>query len=805
MRMGMGNDLGFAVRQFRRVPGYAGFTVLVLALGIGTVTAMFTICYAVLLKPLPFQAGGRLYQAVEKGPQAEDGVQVRNDELRDWQQAAQGRAEIAFHSGGLNIADGPGGAVLISEVDASGNLFDVLGARPLMGRGFSHEEAEQGANVAVLSYALWQQEFASDPQVVGKQLHVGGVPRTVIGVMPPQFLYPVWDDRPELWVPADRGAGATGVNGAFFAPVVRVNRGVPLSAVETALARVHARYGKDAKTTIRLVGVRELLVADVRPALLALSAAVCVVWLIACSNVAGLMLARVMARRRELAVRAALGAGRWRLALQLLVESVVLSCAGALAGLGLAAAILQVFRHLLTQKVPLAGDLHLNWAVWMGLVALTLLTGLAFGTAPALMAARTQVHEALKRGGKAQAGDHGQNRARTLLLVGQVALSVALLIGAGLMLRTMYALRHVPLGFRSDHLVLASVTIPNDLYKDRNVGTAVWQPLLEEVRRLPGVRAAALSTVLPIQHPVELITVVYATAWMHGDGNATVRAATPGLTDALGVRMRSGRFFTAEDTASSLPVVVVNQTFVDRYLGGGDARGKVIRYGRVPRAATVVGVMEDVHQDSVAGASQPEFYLSVAQLGPDQQIYRALLGRFLQVAVRTDAPPAGMIEELRRGIPRANPHLALGACMTMTEAVEDSIGAQKLVAQVIAGFGALVLLIAVVGVYGLLHYVVTQRTQEIGIRMALGADRARVLGMVLRHTLALLLAGTAGGIGIALLCGPLLEGFLFGVKAADPWTMGVMSLGLVVCGLLAAVGPARRAVGVNPVEALRAE
>ena len=801
-------DVQLALRQLKKNPGFGAIAILVLALGIGTVTAMFTIAYTVLLKPLPFKAASRLFLPVERSANGDESTSIPYAEIQEWQRATQGTADIAFCSGQAGIADGPAGAVLITEVEASENLFPLLGAKPMMGRGFSPaEEASGSTDVVVLSYALWQQNFGGVREVLGRTLHIGGKQRTVVGVMPPQFLYPIWEDRPEAWVPVEHGKIAASDSDwySYLSPLVRVKPGVPVKDVEARLARIHAQFAKPDEAGISLVGVSKWLVSDVRPALLALATAVVLVWLIACSNVAGLLLARVAARRTEIAVRSALGAGKWRIVLQFFTESLVLSFAGAAGGLLLAVGMLRLFRTMLTKSLPLSGNLHLNWAVWAALAALTVVTAMVFGALPALAAARAGTHAGLKNAGRQLGGDHSQNRARAALLVGEVALSITLLISAGLMMRSMYALRHVPLGFKTDHLVVTSLTVPNDEHEKSNVGTTVWQPLLDDVRSMPGVRAAGLSTVLPIDHPLEWITLVYATRWMKEDGRVDVRASTPGLMDALGVRMRNGRFFTDADTASSLPVVVVNQTFVNRYLGGGNGVGKQIKYGHVPRTATIVGVIEDVHQDSVAAASEPELYACMAQLEPNQQMYRPLLGEVMQVAVRTDSAPGAFIPQLRRRIQQANPHLAIGATTTMAEAVEDSLGAERLAARVIAVFGGLVLLITVVGLYGLLNYLVAQRTQEIGIRMALGADRGAVVGMVLRQTLLLLGAGTAAGVVLALASDRLLQRFLYGVSSTDPWTIGIAALGLIACGVVAAAMPARRAGTINPVEALRTE
>lgn len=807
----LGADLRYAARQFRRAPGYVIFAALVLALGIGTATAMFTVYYAVLLKPLPFAADRTLFQPVSRDSQGEDDISFPYDEVQAWRQSTEGLADVAFSHDGLNIADGPAGAVLISEVDISSNLLSVLGVQPAIGRAFNPDE-QHSANpdVALLSDSLWRQQFAGDPHVVGRTLHIGPTAYTVVGVMPPHFRYPVFEDRPEAWVPIAPAATAHGTKDLYeyFSPVLRIHTGTPLDAVKARLVQAHRPFASSDESQPRLESLRESLISvyDVRPALTALELAVALVWLIACANVAGLLLARIAARRSEIAVRAALGAGRKRIVAQFLTESLALSCAGALGGLGLAVVLLRIFRHLLVRMLPpgAAADIHLNWAVWSALLLLTVVTAIAFGVFPALIASRADASSTLS-GGRTQSSDRGQNRARAVLLVSQVALSIMLLIGAGLMLRTLYALRHVPLGFRTDHLVLTTLTVPNDLYKDRNLATTVWQPILDRIRTTPGVGAAALSTVLPIHHPVEYLTLVHNTDRTHKDEMTAVRAATPELMNVLGVRMLSGRFFNTDDTASSLPVAVINRTFADRYFGGENPLGRQVRYGRVPRAAAVVGVIEDIRQENPATPSTPELYLCMSQMDPANPVYRALLGRFMEVAVRTQSAPGALIPQLQQTLRRTNPHVAVGGFTTMDEAVSDSLSAQRLAAGVIGSFSALVLLITMAGLYGLLSFLVARRAREIGIRMALGADRRRVVAMVLRQTLLLLAAGTLAGIGLALAAGRLLQRFLFGVRSTDPWTLVLAPLMLLACGILASLVPARRAAAVNPVDSLRTE
>jgi predicted permease len=809
------SDACFALRQLRKAPGFTITAVLTLALGIGAATTMYVVVYSVLLKSLPFPDAQRLYQPMAVDARGMENGSAPYSAIERWRDATKGSAEIALTTSPVSVLDTPSGAQLINNVLSSVNLLSTLGVQPILGRGFSLEEAEAGkSHVVLLSYSIWQEGFSADRDILGRRVFIDGVPFVVIGVMPPRFQFPIYKDRAAVWTPLENARLLAASASNFydrFSPVLRLRDGVDPVTVQATLSSVQSQVARDAgpgeqpETHIRLAPLRDSLVSDIRPALTALEIAVALVWFIVCSNVAGLLLARIAARRTEIAIRGALGAGWPRILRQFLTESLVLSLGGALVGLALAGLVLRAAQHIIQRSLPLSVSFSLSWPILAALLGFSLLTALAFGVFPAVLATHFGFAEGLKYGRHSGASSRTQSRLRNLLLVSEVAVSLALLIAAGLMLRTLRSLEHVPLGFRTDHIVLTDLTIPGYMYKDSNVATTAWQPILERVQHLPGVRAAALSTVLPIGHSMEWLTLVYATGWTKGNVGAEVRAASPDLLQVLGVRLVQGRFVTAQDVEGSLPVAVVNQTFVKQYLGGRDAVGKRIRFGRIPSEATIAGVLEDIRQDAVNKPSKAELYLSMAQLKPGDALYLPLTGHSMQLAVRTETSPGAIIPALSQAIREENPHLVLGNLTTMDQSVEDSMGTQRLAAGLIGTFGALALVITVVGLYGLLSYSVTQRTREIGVRMALGADRGQVVGMVLWQAVVLMFGGIAIGLALTLWTNRLLQSFLYGVSRHDPWILALGPVVLLFSGTIAALLPARRAATVDPIQALRME
>ena len=808
-------DARLALRQLRKAPGFILTAVLTLALGIGAVIAMFTVAYGVLLQPLPFPDAGRLYRPVGISARGNEDESASYSALEQWRGVTAKSAEIALTRNPQSVLDSPAGAQRINNVESTTNLLSTLGTQPALGRGFSPQEAEAGkSHVVLLSDSIWREAFSADPGILGRSVYIDGEPFNVIGVMPKGFLFPLYKNQAQVWTPLETAElTATSASNPYnrFDPVLRVRRGVDpltvqaeMSGVQGQLARAPGA-GEDPATHTRFLPLRESVIADTRPAMRALEIAVVLVWFIACSNVAGLLLARIAARRTEIAVRMALGANRMCIVRQVLIESLALTCAGAAIGGTLALVMLRAAQRILDRSLPLPVSFHWNGSLLAALFALTLLTALAFGVFPALLATRLSFVDGLKSRSQAGGSDHGHSRFRHLLLTAEVSMSLTLLIAAGLMLSTLHSLEHVPLGFHTDHIVLTYLTLPGHIYKNGNVSDTAWNPLLERVQRRPGVRAAALSTVLPIGHPVEWLTLIYKTAWMDGNKSARVRAASPDLLQVLGVRLLEGRFLSEHDVAGSLPVAVVNQTFVNRYLGGRDAVGKQIRFGRVPSKATVVGVLADVRQDVVSTPSEAEFYISMAQLKSGDALYLPMIGRSMQLAVRTRADPDAMVLELSQAIHAENPNLLVGPITTMGQSVADSVAPQRLIGGLITTFSGLALLITAVGIYGLLTYTVTQRTREIGIRMALGADRARVAGMVLRQSLLLMLSGIAIGISASLFASRFLKSFLYGVSEHDPWMLILGPIVLLLFGAIATVLPAGRAATVDPMQSLRNE
>jgi predicted permease len=524
-----------------------------------------------------------------------------------------------------------------------------------------------------------------------------------------------------------------------------------------------------------------------------------------------LILARGMARQREIAVRGALGASRWRIIRQLFTESLLLSLAGATAGLALAQTALYLFSKTLSTKLNLPEHLPPNPAVLAALFALSALSALLFGFFPAWLAARSPIEHSLRQGSARAGQSRGRHRVQQGMVVVEIGLSLVLLVGCGLLLRTVFALRRVPLGFRTDHVLLLQPQVPAYKFRGVDVTRAIYRPLLERVQRMNGIQAASLTTVVPLRKSFQpKITLNLSRpqgAPAPGEPiEARLSAAGPELQDVLGFRIYQGRFFSLQDTADSPPVVVVNRAFANWYAPDGDIIGHFnVGFGFKGRKATVVGVMDDFHQASIDRPSMPEIDFCASQLREGDGFYQPTMQAHIELAVRTTKEPAALIPDLRRVMAEVNPDLQATKIDTMDQVVEDSLGSQLLAAHLLELFAGSALLVALAGLYGLLTYLVTQRTQELGIRMALGAQRRNIIEMLLLQAGRLLLAGAALGAGLAYSSSRVLAGFLYGVTPHDARSFLAVTAVLLFCGLAAAYIPARRASRVDPIEALRGE
>jgi predicted permease len=819
-------DVGYALRQMRRSPGFAATVIGTLALGIGAAAAMFTVVDHVLLRPVSYRDAGRLVTILVGDEQNAYGATWLD--IEQWQKESRSFEQIAF-SGGMgerNYLRGETALLEVSGKRVTANLFSTLGVQPELGRDFLPEGPSvapgRNAGTIVLSDAVWRTAFGADRSIPGRTIRINDASYTVVGVMPAGFRYPAGNGATgQVWISMQLRDSDKLRNwsAGYYQVIARLRRGVTQqqAAAEVGVIqkRLSAAYtdpdAREARSGALVKRYEDTLVGvDVRRALLGLLAAAGVLWLIASVNVTNLLLARSTARQREIAMRGALGASRTRVVQQMIVEGLVLSGAAAVAGVGLAISSVKLLAHELTQRLPLPVPAMPDGWILAALLGLTFLSALMASAWPAWMAARNPIEPALRQGGMQAGTGRNHHRMRGVLVAAEVALSLTLLVGCGLLLRTIYNLHHVTLGYRTDHILVAHLSIPAYRFTGRNMTTDLYEPLLERVKPLHGVEGAGLITEVPLGNTYEIILGLR----MNGNSvGAALKAASPGARMVFGFPMAAGRYFNDSDTPTSESVVVVNKAFArafspDRHDPKAILGQKLMATTRNPQegeGAVIVGVMDDFRQNEVSQPSQPEMELCIPQLTPDNTFYPALDGRAMDLAVRTEQPTSQMIRELRDVLRQAHPELANSTITTMDEIVEDSYGSQRLAAQLLEIFGGAALLLCVTGLYGLLAYVVSQRTRELGVRIALGAQRGNLLWLVMRQAGGMLLAGVAAGMGLALASGRLVRGFLYGVSGHDGWALTGAAVLLLASGLLAAYLPARRAATVDPMRALRAE
>ena len=821
MTRSMIQDVRYTLRQWRRTPGFALTVVAVLALGIGANIAVFTLLSGIILRPLPYAQPDRVAQVAFQAniefyiPTYANMLRLRDAMAAKFQFGAQ------FNSSMVSVP-GPGGRLQLQKVDLDGGMLSLLGVKPLLGHTFDDKDTRPGSPaVVLLGEDTWRRLFKADPQIVGKTITIQERAYTVLGVMPKGFAFPFGESN-QVWSPVQFTSGdrisLTGEKASKRGTMyVRVPDGMTTSQFSAELSHAQALIAKqsgekDVPTQLKLTSYQESLNHQARKPLLLLDGVVFGIWVLACLNVTSLMLARAIARTREQAVRSALGASRMRLLQQSVTESFLLSAAGAVAGLLLGQSVIKLLWRQIEQNLPLTDTVHVDWRVIACLALLTILTAGIVGVFPALRASGRNVQSRLH--GVTTTGSGEQNRTRELLVIGQLALTLVFLVGAGLFLRTIHSLRQVPLGFQEQNVLTGGIILNHAMVLSNgnagaeNIVLTSYMPLLERLRAIPGVRTAALSSVLPMRSE---FAVKIGGKIDHKDfepGHAPMadgRLASAGLVDALGIPMIRGRFFTESDTASSPVVIVINQAFAEKYFPGRDPIGHIYGIGKGRFAeARIVGVIGDVKQTKVTEATTPEVYFCLAQMAPGTPLY-GIATAFTQVAIRGAVPANTLRAQFDRVLHEVAPDATTTGEKTIREAVEDSFGSQTLIAHLLEAFAFLALMVASVGLYGLLSFAVAQRTREIGVRLALGAQQASITRMVLNRAILLVGFGVGAGALMSWFAVRLASSYVFGVKPHDGVTFAAVSLLLAAASLLAAWLPARRAASVDPILALRSE
>jgi predicted permease len=801
----MFTDLRHALRLLSKAPGFSALIVIVLALGIGANTAIFSIVRGVLLAPLPFADTARLV-AVDTTVRNEPDDSAYLDVL-DWQAQARTVEPIAAYATAAVTLTGRGEAASIPVAVVTPDLFTLLGIQPIAGRVLAPEDDKHGAvRTAVISETLWVHRFNRDQSIIGKPALLDGDPIVIVGVMPASFQFPFdAEDPPRIWMPilASRFSAqwADQRSASFLKAIGRLRPGVALKTAQSELSgiasRVNAANPRNGSRSILVRPFQDVLVKNYRLALVVLLGAVAAVLLIACANVANLLLARGTARRREIAVRTALGASRLRIVRQLLVESLTLAVVGGAAGTMLALWGVDALVHASPLQIPRLSTVHIDRSVLAFTVLASLLTGALCGLVPALQLSRSNPGDALKDGDRGGNGGHGV-RTRQLLVVAEVALSLMLLASAGLLVRSLIILQRVSPGFTTERAIAMQLLLPQTRYNNPASMTAFYRRLRDELAALAAVTSSAVSTTLPMTGSD--INMGFTAEGRPSDPNTRTSAAffgvSPDYFSALGIRLVQGRAFTDRDDEHAPNVLVINETMARKYWPGEDPIGKRVTIGynsTGPRE--IVGIAGDVKQVNLTDAVASQMYTPFAQAP----------WPFLTAFVRTTAAPESAAGSLRQALARLDPEQAAGEIRTLDQYLARSIATPRFTTILIGGFAGLALLLAGFGLYGVMAYSVAQRSREIGIRMALGAQAADVRSLVVGQAVRLGAAGLVLGLTGALALTRVLDSLLFGVTAADPLTFAAVSGMLMTVLVVAAYLPARRATRVDPVIALRTD
>jgi putative ABC transport system permease protein len=796
-------DIVFGLQLLRKHPAFTLVAVLTLALGIGANTAVFSVVNTVLMRPLPYTDAERIVVAFEKRPKQN---RLKNEvtaaEFFEWRNNATSFESVAANSMEEFTLTGVEASAVMIGRRVSQQFFGVMGRQPMLGRVFTAAEDQPGGEkTAIISHALWQRQFGGSPDALGKTVLLNSQSYAVVGVMPSDF------DRPsEVWVPlALDEAKARAVNNHYLYVTTRLKPGVTLAQAQVEMDTIASRIEQAAPATntghgVNLVPLREQLIGSVRPTLLILLGVVGLVLLIACANLANLLLARNTARQKELALRAALGASRPRLIRQLLTESVVLSLLGGGAGLLVAVWVVKGVLAKLNGRIPIPrlDEVQTDSRVLLFAFGVSLATGVFFGLLPALRASKTDLQEMLKEGGRGGTGGARASRMRGLLVVSEVALALMLLIGAGLLIKNFLQLRYVNPGFDAANALTMKVSLPAARYAQPEQQVAFYNQLIERARNMPGVEAAGAVLNLPLSGASmsrNFFIEGRPAAAPGEEPNALVNITSPDYFRAMGIPLVKGRNFGPEDTKQAPPVMLVNEAMARRFWPSQDAIGQRIQLGQGLPFVTVVGVVGDVKQSGLSTESRPEMYFSLLRSG----------GAAMSLVVRAKGDTAPLVGLLRGAVRELEPSQPIVSIQPVGEVVASTVAGQRVYSILLGCFAALALALACFGLYGVMSYNVTQRTHEIGIHMALGAKSRDILWLIIRQGMLPVLIGTVLGIAAAVALTRLLSTWLFGLNWADPAMYAGISILLTVVALLASYVPARRAARVDPMVALRYE